>query len=190
MNQQPQLMEAVSRAKLDDPEAMDQLLKTVREAMKGYFARRVGMDESSDLAQEVIIKVADNLNRFDGSDETQFWAWVTRMGKNLWRDACRHDNRAKRNPGQPVLPLEVCQERNAPADTETPSRVAQTRESEAKILETLKAMAPTDQLVIQLRYFEEKPWEEIAEAINKTESATRKLYQRAVKKWHSASSSN
>ena len=186
MNHLPRLMDEVGRAQAGDREALDRLLNVVRETMKGYFARRTKLDESSDLAQEMIIRCADNLSDFHGSDENQFWAWANRMGRNLWTDKLRHDHRDKRIPTAALVPLDQAQERAA--CDETPSSIAQKRESEASVLAALKTLDAPEQALIHMRYFEDRPWGEIATELNKTEAAVKKSYQRAIKKWQQASS--
>ncbi len=184
MNSLPRLMDEVGRAQAGDRAAMDGLLNVVRETMKGYFARRTGPDDSSDLAQEMIIRVSDNLDGFQGADEKQFWAWVHRMGRNLWNDKLRHEHRDKRIPAAALVPLDQAPEQAAAQ--ETPSGLAQSRESQAALSAALKTLEPSEQTIIQRRYFEDRSWVEIATELNKTEAAIKKAYQRAIKKWHHA----
>jgi RNA polymerase sigma-70 factor (ECF subfamily) len=186
MDPSPDLLTLIRQAQAHDKAALAQLLLLVRNRMKGFFHGRAGPIDSSDLAQDILVKVAQHLPNFEGEAEEQFWAWVTRLARNRWVDEGRRKKRAKRDAIEEPLPQGSSGGVRLPAPGDAPSKIIQRREQEERTRTVLASLSSAEQAVIQMRYFEEKPWPDVALALAKTEAAARKFYQRAIKKWHQA----
>src|SRR5438477_2343211 len=104
MSRSDNLMALIFQAQAHDATALDRLLVLVRDRMKGFFHERVGPIESSDLAQDIILKVSQHLADFQGSAEAQFWGRVTSLARNRWVDEIRRQNRDKRAGMEVPLP--------------------------------------------------------------------------------------
>lgn len=73
-----------------DPEPFEAFVPQGLRALKGFFQRRgADSDEAEDLAQEVLMKLVENLDRY--TPHGQFAAYVFQIGRNAWID-----NRRKR----------------------------------------------------------------------------------------------
>jgi RNA polymerase sigma-70 factor, ECF subfamily len=73
-----------------DPEPFEAFVPQGLGALKGFFQRRgADSDEAEDLAQEVLMKLVENLDRY--SPNGHFAAYVFQIGRNAWID-----NRRKR----------------------------------------------------------------------------------------------
>jgi RNA polymerase sigma factor (sigma-70 family) len=177
------LIDLIHRARNDDDRAVEHLLKLVRDRMKGFYRERAGSNEMSDFAQEIISKVWQALPSFCGDTEAQFWAWVTELARNRWVDELRRLNRAKR--AHVEEPLQQGSGSGLPlaARDERPSQVAVRRERDEHTRAAFDRLTEREQEVIRRRYDEDQSWPEIAKALEKTEAAAKKFYQRAIKKW-------
>jgi RNA polymerase sigma factor (sigma-70 family) len=180
---EPDLLAMIARARAQDPDARNQLSALVRERMKGVFQSRVGPVESSDLAQDATFNVSLHLGGFQGNSEKEFWKWVHVVARNVAAASYRSRHAQKR--GGPVVPLpEDSRGGFQVADpASTPSTVIQRHEQAAEVRAALALLNPQEQLLIRLRYEEGKDWSEVAQSLGKSIEATRKSYQRAIKKW-------
>ena len=173
----------IERSRAKDSRAANELLQRVRDRMMGLIVIRAGKIDSSDLAQQLIIKVHAHLESFEGKTEAEFWAWASAIAKNLSADDRRRAAAKKR--GGPTVPLPVDSHGGVriAGHASTPSSAAQRREAAAAIAAAQKLLSSEEQQVIRLRNDEELEWSDIARIMHKTsEDAVRKFYRRTIRK--------
>ena len=196
----PPLDSLVARARNGQTEALDQLLGRYRHFISlmvrarfrgGRMAARV---DSSDIVQDVLLRVADHIETFEGMDQTAFEAWLRRIAeREVLRQVDRHLGAARRDAGRerpvagaanpndgerPSLVLEGWLE----ASITSPS-LAAVRKERAVLLADALARLPEDyrELLVQ-RHIEERTFEEIAQTMQRSSGALRTMWVRALRK--------
>lgn len=87
--------------------------ETFRPAILRYLTRLVGKDEAEDLAQVVMLKVSEGLERFRG--DASLSTWIYRIATNAALDALR-----RRRAPEPVARA-AAEEDDLPPDAQAPS---------------------------------------------------------------------
>lgn len=195
----PPLDSLVAQARGGQSEALDELLGRYRHFISllvrarfrgGRMAARV---DSSDIVQDVLVRVAGHIGTFEGVDQLAWEAWLRRIAeREVLRQVDRHLGAARRDAGR---------ERQAGRGTaeggESPSRVlagwlqasitspslAAVRKERAVLLADALARLPEDyrELLVQ-RHIEERPFDEIAEQMQRSPGAVRTMWVRALRK--------
>lgn len=81
----------LARARAGDPGGFDDLVRWIERPLLGFLrARRAA--EPHEVANDVLVKVFQNLDGFEGN-AAQFRAWVFRIARNRVIDEVRHRNR-------------------------------------------------------------------------------------------------
>jgi RNA polymerase sigma factor (sigma-70 family) len=177
------LLALIDRARAHDAAALNELMTRVRRRMKGFLRVRVGDVESSDLAQDTLVKLVDHLEGFQGTTENQFWKWAHVVARNVAAQSLRFASAKKRGGAADPLPEDSRGGVRIPDSDPSPSAIAQRREQLAEAAAARAHLTAAEQLVIRLRDDEDKDWPEVARLMDKTEEAARKFYRRAIKKW-------
>ncbi len=139
----------------------------------------------SDLVQQTFLEAQRDFVRFHGTTHEELRAWMRRLLLNNLANFRRDYRRAKRRatrevalPGggdsgsRPIGGL--------PADTPTPS-VEVMRDEQRQALDGAMERLPEDyRRVVQLRYREERSFEDIALVMQRSPNAVRKLWARAI----------
>ncbi len=180
---EPELLALIARARAQDADAINQLSSMVRERVKSVFQARVGPVESSDLAQDATFNVSLHLGGFQGNTENEFWKWVHVVARNVAAASYRNRHAQKRGGPESPLPEDSRGGVRVTDPASTPSTVIQRHEQAAEVRAALARLSPEEQLLIRLHYDEGKDWSEVAQILGKSVEATRKSYQRAIKKW-------
>lgn len=130
----------------------------------GYLKKRIRDEEAAnDIYQKVFLKLHENREKFDPSQ--LFAPWLFTMTRNLLIDWYRS-------------------KKEIPSDTveETIDVVATEIESEVEITELVKMLPEKYREMVELRYFEDLDFEEIAKRTKIKEATVRKLVSRGVLK--------
>ena len=194
----PPLDSLVAQARGGQSEALDELLGRYRHFISllvrsrfrgGRMAARV---DSSDIVQDVLVRVAGHIGTFEGVDQLAWEAWLRRIAeREVLRQVDRHLGAARRDAGR---------ERPARAGGgggENPSQIlagwleasitspslAAVRKERAVLLADALARLPEDyRELLVLRHIEERPFEEIAERLERSSGAVRTMWVRALRK--------
>jgi RNA polymerase sigma-70 factor (ECF subfamily) len=139
---------------------------------------------ASDLVQQTFLEAQKDLAGFHGDSPDALLAWLRRLLLNNLANFRRDLQRARRSVSREVaLTLgDSSTEINAepPADTPSPSEALKSEE-QIWILERAVERLPEDyRQVIHLRYREERSFDAIAELMNRSPNAVRKLWARAI----------
>jgi RNA polymerase sigma factor (sigma-70 family) len=173
--------ELLRRARQGDEEALNDLLKLVRDWMKRVASKVTpprGDFDSSDVVQDAQLLIARKIERFRGEGLGKFCRWVYAILRNRATTLSRR--------GKPTAPLPEGSSADVrlPADDETPSGELVAEETRQEVRDAVSRLLPEDQDVILLHDFqyEALTHEEVAKLLGISTVAARKRYQRALER--------
>lgn len=135
-----------------DDTAFEYLFNRYREAIHRLFVQRLGgVTDADDLLQETFIKVYINIHRYR-TDYT-FGQWVYTIARNTFIDFVR-----RRQEDLPIDERFAAPASSAP----TPEESVINRQQRVQIEHYLERLAPRYRTLIQMRFFDEYSYEEIA----------------------------
>jgi RNA polymerase sigma-70 factor (ECF subfamily) len=188
-----ELADLLSTARTGSPEALGRALEACRGYLLLIAEQELDADlrakgGASDLVQETFLKAHRHFNRFQGCSEEELRAWLRRVLLNnladfraLYREAAKRQISRETPLGSNGSSAGSAQ--SLAANTLTPSRDAIQRE-QAKTLDEILDQLPEDyRQVLHLRHREECSFAEIAQRMNRTANAARKLWARAVERF-------
>src|SRR5262245_30889414 len=175
-------------ARAGSNEALGQALEACRHYLLHLAERELdpalrAKGGASDLVQQTFLEAQRDFGRFQGSSAEQLRAWLRQvLRNNLASFARQFRETQKRQAGREVaLPQSTS---SGPAglttDTPTPSRHAIADEDAAALQAALERLPDDYRQVITLRYDEDRPFGEIAQIMQRSPNAVRKLWARAV----------
>jgi len=189
----PQLEGFLEAARMGSREALGQLLEVYRPLLLPLAERRLPADlrskvGASDLIQETLTEAFLAFERFSGQTEEELLAWLQRILANNAINLARRF----RSTGKRCLDRERSIDRRTVRTTlgdrladPSPSPPAEVElDEEAEAMERALRQLPEDyRRVIVLRHRENQSFAEVAQTLDRTEAATRKLWARAVERW-------
>jgi RNA polymerase sigma factor (sigma-70 family) len=119
-------------------------------------------DWVDDLVNEVWCRAFRLRTGYD--PQTPFLVWVGGILQNVYREFCRGSRGGTSESGMDVL-----------VDETNPERIAAEAELLAGLDDCVKRLAPTDAELIRLRFYQERPLREIAQAVGIPESTLREV---------------
>ena len=175
----------IQRARAGSDEAITELVARYRSYLEFVGGQEINADVqrklgTSDIVQETMLQAHQSIGSFTGTTEPQFRHWIRQILMHEIVDACRRFQTQKREVNRECtldseLPL-------PPDDAKTP-RSAAVAEEEARLLAEAMQRLPAEYAeVIQLRNFDGLPLAEVADQMNRTTDAARKLWARAVER--------
>lgn len=129
-------------------------------------------DDSDDLTQEVFLKVHRHIDRF--REDAQLFTWIYRIATN---ECLSFLERKKRRFFLPIN--DVAKELSAALDTSTS---LSGDEIQIKLQKALLTLPDKQRLVFNMKYFDDMPYEEIADITKTSVGALKASYHHAVKK--------
>lgn len=158
-----------------DEGALNRLLERLRPRLVLWCAARMSPKlkqhlDPEDLAQDVLVRVNGSIGSFQGRDYPAFRGWLFTLAANAIRDQAKYHGAKKRQRPEPRSVSQT-----------TPSEGASRSEELLRMKDAIGRLRPDHQEVIRLRCFEELPHVEVAERMQRTETAVRILYCRALK---------
>jgi RNA polymerase sigma-70 factor (ECF subfamily) len=171
----------VQNAKAGDRAAFDALGRACRGRIASFLAsrirphlrRRIDLDE---LVEETLARAFESLERFHGEDLDSFFAWVTGIARNVLLKAVEklgadHPLRIEREPA---------------AAGPSPSKALRRDERFDRLQHAVNALSGDYREVIRLARIEGLPLEKVAERMNRSPEAVKKLLWRALKELRKA----
>jgi RNA polymerase sigma-70 factor (ECF subfamily) len=129
-------------------------------------------DDADDLTQEVFVKIHKAIDNF--REDSQLFTWIYRIATN---ECLSFLNKKKKRF---FLPIEdVAGQLSAKMDT---SSDIGGDEIEKKLQKALLTLPDKQRLVFNLKYFEDMPYEEMAEVTGTSVGALKASFHHAVKK--------
>lgn len=137
--------------------AFGYLFMRYRTALHQFCLDRNGNDteNADDLLQDTFIKVFLNLPKYDS--RFSFSQWVYTITLNTFRDQCR---KRKHYVAETEYPL-------IPDDALTPEETVISREQYDRLKSCMRRLDPKYRDIIELRFFNELSYEEIAERLGR-----------------------
>jgi RNA polymerase sigma-70 factor (ECF subfamily) len=166
-------------ARCGDGAAWEKLIGRYRPYLLAVATRTLGSprpDELSSVVQEGIVKAFEQIHRFRGQAEAELLGWMAAIVANKARD---------RRRAKPTVPLPQGREEDEAllaASDSAPSAVVLRRERAVRVLAAKALLPPDYQRVIDMRFFENAGYDEIAAALGRTNDAVRCLCMRALRR--------
>lgn len=169
----PNEKEVVEKAKSNNEE-FEALYNFYFPKIYGYVFKRVGSKEvAEDIVSIVFIKAFSNLNNFEYRQS--FSSWVFKIATNSLIDYYRKNSKHK----EVKLTINLINTLSV-----EPKNNFDQNYNKKIVTNILNRMSAKYQRVIQLKFFAEFDYTEIAESLNISEGNARVLTHRALKKFH------
>jgi RNA polymerase sigma factor (sigma-70 family) len=163
----------LARCRKGDSEAWDELFNR-HYAAAGRFIFQLGYDltreDAEEICQEVFLTVIKNLHTFQGN--CQFQTWLFRIAANKTRDYRQKQNAAKRGGGQITVSLHQNSDDpdgfviDPPSHAPGPDASLMQAENATLVGQALEQLGGPCQEIIELRYFADLSYEEIARSLD------------------------
>ena len=162
----------LARCRQGEAEAWDELFNR-HYAAAGRFVFQLGYDftreDVEEICQEVFLTVIKSLHTFQGN--CQFQTWLFRVAANKARDYRQRQNAAKRGGGQITLSLNNDDPEGGfaidpPSNSPGPDLSLINAENVLLVGQALEQLGGPCQEIIELRYFADLSYEEIAGTLN------------------------
>ena len=167
----------VKAAQGGDPEAFKMLFETNKKkiyALAYQYTKNV--EDTEDIFQETFIKAYNSINTFRAEPNTNFSAWLYRIGINCSIDYIRKVKRRKEfSPNEFDI-----QNMPEPEEKQGPEQSHRTKEVFKQTEAVLKNISPRQRMVFILRHYQQLSIKEIAEYLDCTEGSVKKQLFRAV----------
>lgn len=187
----------ISRARRGSGDSLGRLLQMYRNYLMvlagTQIERRLQPRMSpSDIVQETMLRAHANFGQFRGASEPELVGWLRQiLVNNLAKFVEQHVLAARRDVrreisierlGQALEQSTIQLAALLPAGSRSPSAAAQQREEAVLLADRLAMLAPDYREVLMLRNLQGLPFETIAEQMDRSVSATRMLWLRAIEK--------
>ena len=150
--------ELVTQALKGDDTAFEYLFNRYRDAIHRLFVQRLGgTNDADDLLQETFIKVFLNLDKYDTA--FTFGQWIYTIARNTFIDFVR---RRRDDLFVDAAPTGAASGLNSVSQEATPEERFIDRQRGAQLEQHLAKMSPRYRQLIELRFFCEYSYEEIA----------------------------
>ncbi|HIW20051.1 MAG TPA: sigma-70 family RNA polymerase sigma factor [Candidatus Alistipes pullicola] len=144
-----------------DASAFEHLFNRYRDSIFQLYLQKTGgnIDDSNDLLQETFVKIYLNLQRY--SDQYTFGQWIYTIARNTFIDYVRR----KRDD---TVSIDSLREASGISTWNEPNPEERmiTHQNRARIEAFLDRMSPRYKELIELRFFKEYSYEEIASHLN------------------------
>ncbi|HEX5714623.1 MAG TPA: sigma-70 family RNA polymerase sigma factor [Thermoanaerobaculia bacterium] len=151
------------------PDAFAPIARRFTRPLNNFFSNRPELrDQAEDLTQATLLKVYEKVGTY--RFEAAFSTWLRQIAENIWKNAVRDLQTAKR--GAPVQSLDsvVDEDREEPAslripdEAPTPEQAALAQEGVRFLREAIEALPQGMRQCAELRLFADLKYREIAEA--------------------------
>lgn len=152
----------------DKDRAISELYEYYIPYFKHYFHSCLhNEDDAKDMANDFIIQILKNLTKFKFT--YAFSTWARSVAHNYLIDCVRQKNRKVNTVSiDSSIPTDDGSSIvfELPSNSQTPYQVIEKKERYQDLNEKLKTLKPSYRLIIQLRYFQELSYAEIAEKLD------------------------
>lgn len=158
----------------------DYLLRVANQELASDLAVKVA---PSDLVQETFLAAAQGFPCFAGKSEEELRAWLRQILSNKIHNAFRQFQVTEMRRLTRETPLADCDEplpspRSHGADS--PPLQLERVERLTRLAAAIERLEGDDRRVIELRSFDDLPFEEVGRRLDRSADAARKLWKRAV----------
>ncbi len=138
------------------------LLASIRTRLSPTIRQRI---DPEDVLQDTYVRGLHSLSRFEWKGEDSFGRWLQAIASHVALDVVRHEGR------RPALRLE----RDVQGDDAAPSRGLRRQERQERLMKALRNLSLDHQTVLELSRMEGQSIREIAERMERSESAVKNL---------------
>jgi RNA polymerase sigma-70 factor, ECF subfamily len=139
-----------------------------------YVLTRCGdVTLAEDVTQEAFVEAIRNRRRFEGRSDAV--TWICAIARNRIADHVRHD---RRSASRHLRLIEAGSDRESSAWGESDAR--------EDVHRALSTLLPDQRLALMLRYLDQLPVREIADLLQRSESATESMLSRAREAFRTA----
>jgi RNA polymerase sigma-70 factor, ECF subfamily len=182
----------LAAAQAGSREAMGQALEACRGYLLLIAQRELASDlrakaGASDLVQDTMMEAQRDFAGFKGASEAELLAWLRRLLlNNLANFGRQYRGTDKRRISREVV-LEEADSSGAPGgglatSVPSPSGEAMAHERALAVQQALEKLPEDYRRVIQLRYQDERTFEQIGSVMDRSANAARKLWLRAIER--------
>lgn len=167
--------EFINRLKSDTTKdsAFKELLSTYKERLYWHIRNILkSHDDTDDVLQNTFIKVHKNIQGFKG--ESKLYSWMYRIATNEALTFIKQQSKLKNQTSEAFQEQAVA---NLKADV-----YFEGNEIQLKLQEAIAILPQKQQLVFNMKYFEDLKYSEISEILDTSEGALKASYHIAVKK--------
>lgn len=163
--------ELIQRAQRGDTRAIGMIYETYLQPIYRYVAYRVGSDsDAEDLVMEIFVQMMRYLPRYEYTG-APFSAWLYRIASSQIAGYYRE---RKRNPA----PVDLTDNLREPGVL--PEAHLMEEQERSRVRSALRQLSTTEQDVLILRFVEKKSHREVAEIVDKSESAVKSIQHRGL----------
>lgn len=159
------------KGKLDD-ESFRKAVSDYRERIYLMLLKYVrNREDAKDLTQDAFVRAYSSRNSFRG--ESSLYTWIHRIAVNLainFKTRNRISSHSSLEDSPPI------------AGSDDPSSGLMTKELSGRIDKAVKNLPGRQRMVFVLRFYDEKPYSEIAEDLGITEGGAKANYHQAIRK--------
>ena len=162
-------------ARRGDIEALGALLQHYRAYLLMVANKELAKDARarmapSDLVQDTLLRAQQRFGQFRGSGEKALLGWLRKILRYRLADL---------PPRREMLPLPGVQG-GLPDKGDTPSKELARKEEQDLVQKALAQLQADHQQVIRLREFDDLPFNEVGQRMQRSADAARKLWSRAI----------
>lgn len=175
-----EIKDLVLKSQNKDKDAFSKLFDFYYDKITKYvFRRTLDVEYSKDITSNVFLKALDNIESFKWKNgDYSFDGWIFKIATNEINQYFRKQKRYKLIIDDPKVFF------NLGDDSKASNEIEKTIDNEKHFLilnKAIRQLKPVYGDIIHLRYFEEMPYNEISQILNKNESTVRVYCQRAIK---------
>jgi RNA polymerase sigma-70 factor (ECF subfamily) len=168
----------VAACRAGQTEAFGVLVQRYQDRLYPTILRLVGSPEDAqDTLQDSFVRAFEKLDQFQG--ESTFYTWVYRIAVNL--ALSDHRKRRKRRRARLEAVRTRCMSEDAPDESREadPSFTLERAERESLVISALDSLAPDQRVVVVLKDFDGRRYEEISDLLNIPVGTVRSRLHRA-----------
>lgn len=172
-----EIKEAIIQAKQNNQKAFNFLLDTFWDDVFGFQLKRTkNENDAEDITIQAFSKAFDKIETYN--DDYNFKTWLITISKNIHIDLVR---KRKKSISQNITNRHDEEFYDVLDESPSPEDKLITDQNLAKLLRDIKKLKPRYQKVINLRYFQELSYKEIANELNEPMSNVKVKLLRAKK---------
>lgn len=188
----PELLKGISEGNAD---SLAEFLKVNQRQLCSFINRRLGEAlktkvEVDDVFQDVSAEALRSISpEFPGEREP--FSWLCHIAERKIVDAHRHHFEAKKRAAGKERALDAGSDNGQGGmvnmlvkSMTTPSAAFSRNAREARLYEAISQLSEDQQTAVRMKYIDNKPSKEIAEAIGKSDAAVRVMLTRTMKQLH------
>jgi len=179
--------EYLRSAKSGSSSGLGRMLESFRPALMEMAADRLGLRvrrrmSSSDLVQDTLLTAGKQFESFRGETLTEFRNWLKELFHSRLVDGLRRHQQAEmRRQG---LEEEGASISSLEGEEDSPSRVARLNEDATRLINAMDDLPADQRTIIQMRYVEDKTFEDIAAELSMSVATVWRRFQEATESLH------